>query len=209
MFHRYREGYRSAKLACDLVEKHGFIAYRAKAYRSMGIAALWTQPITTALDFNRAAVRAASETGDLTYACYSVDRSVLILLLRNDPLDVVWRESERSLDFVRKAGYGGVADNIVSMQRFIATMQGRTATFSTFSDAQFDEAAFEAQLTANRTAMMVFFYWIIKLKTRFLSGDYAEALAAADKAKALLWISAAHIHLLDYAYYTALTVAAL
>ena len=35
----------------------------------------------------------------------------------------------------------------MSQQRFIATMQGRTATFSTFSDAQFDEAAFEAQLT--------------------------------------------------------------
>ena len=28
-------------------------------------------------------------------------------------------------------------------------MQGRTATFSTFSDAQFDEAAFEAQLTGD------------------------------------------------------------
>src|ERR1700745_2917800 len=57
-FHRYQEGYRSAKLACDLVEKHGFIAYRAKAYRSMGIAALWTQPITTPLTFNRAAFAA-------------------------------------------------------------------------------------------------------------------------------------------------------
>jgi PAS domain S-box-containing protein len=209
VFHRYQEGYRSAKLACDLVEKRGFIAYRAKAYRSMGIAALWTQPITTALDFNRAAFRAASETGDLTYACYSVDRSILILLLRNDPLDAVWRESERGLDFVRKAGYGGVADNIMSQQRLIATMQGRPATFPPFSDAQFDEAAFEAQLTSNRTPMMVCFYWIIKLKTRFLSGDYAGALAAADKAKALLWVSATHIQLLDYFYYTALTVAAL
>jgi PAS domain S-box-containing protein len=209
VFHRYREGYRSARLACDLVEKHGFVAYRAKAYRSMGIAAVWTEPITTALDFNRAAFRAASETGDLTYACYSLDRSVLILLLRNDPLEAVWRESEKGLDFVRKAGYGGVADNIVSQQRFIAAMQGRNATFPPFSDAQFDEAAVEAQLVANRTAMMACFYWIIKLKTRFLSGDYAEALAAADKAKGLLWISAAHIQLLDYFYYTALTVAAL
>jgi PAS domain S-box-containing protein len=209
VFHRYREGYRSAKLACDLVEKHGFIAYRAKVYRAMGIAALWTQPIATALDFNRAAFRAASETGDLTYACYSVDRAVLILLLRNDPLDAVWRESESGLDFVQKAGYGGVAHNLVSQQRFIATMQGRTVAFPSFSDAQFDETAFEAQLMANRTAMMVFYYWILKLKTRLLSGDYVEALAAADKAKALLWISAAHIHLLDYFYYTALTVAAL
>jgi hypothetical protein len=137
VFHRYSEGYRFAKLACDLVEKHGFIAYQAKAYHSMGIIALWTQPITTPIDFNRAAIRTATETRDLTSACYSIDRIVTILLLRNDPLDVVWRESERGLDFVRKAGFHDMADAIVSQQRFIATMQSRTATFSTFSDAQF------------------------------------------------------------------------
>ncbi|HEY2210502.1 MAG TPA: serine/threonine-protein kinase PknK, partial [Bradyrhizobium sp.] len=209
VFHRYPEGYRSAKLACDLVEKHGFIAYRAKAYRSMGMAALWTQPITTALEFNRAAFRAASETGDLTYACYSVDRSVFILLLRNDPLDAVWGESERGLDFVRNAGYGGIADNIVSQRRFIATMLGRTATFSTFSDSQFDEAAFEAQLAADRMPVKICWYWILKLKARFLSGDYTEALAAADTAKPLLLATALQIQLLDYFYYAALTVAAL
>ena len=59
VFHRYSEGYRFAKLACDLVEKHGFIAYQAKVDHSMGLAALWTQPITTAIDFNRAAIRTA------------------------------------------------------------------------------------------------------------------------------------------------------
>ena len=52
-------------------------------------------------------------------------------------------------------------------------------------------------------------YWIRKLKARYLSGDYAEARAAADKAKALLWTSAVQLQLLDYFYYTALTVAAL
>ncbi len=87
-------------------------------------------------------------------------------------------------------------------------MQGRTASFSTFSDAQFDEAAFEAQLAGNCTPTTVCFYWILKLKARFLSGDYAEALASADKAKALLWASAIHIQRLDYFYYAALTVAA-
>ena len=108
------------------------------------------------------------------------------LLLRNDPLDVVWRESEMALDFARRAKYDDVADMIVSQQRFIATMQGRTATFSTFSDAQFDEATFEAQLTEGRMPMTICWYWILKLKARFLSGDYAEALAAADNAKPLL-----------------------
>jgi len=114
-----------------------------------------------------------------------------------------------ALEFVRKAGFRDIADIIRCQQRFIATMQGRTATFSTFSDAQFDGATFEAQLTADRMAMTTCFYWIVKLKARFLSGDYAEALTAADKAKALLWAIAAQIQLLDYYYYAALTVAAL
>jgi PAS domain S-box-containing protein len=88
-------------------------------------------------------------------------------------------------------------------------MQGRTATFSTFSDAQFDEVAFEAQLTGDRMPLMIFWYWMLKMKARFLSGDYTEALAAAGKVKPLLWTSAAQIQLLDYFYYTALTMAAL
>ena len=209
VFHRYSEGYRFTTLAHDLVEKHGFIAYRAKVHYQMGTVSLWTQPIATAIDFNLAAFRTAMETGDLTHACYSMAQGVSNLLLRNDPLDAVWRESERGLDFVRKARFRDIEEMFVSQQRFIAAMQGRTATFSTFSGAQFDEAAFEAQLMGERLPTMMCWYWILKLKARFLSGDYAEAFAAADKAKALLWASAAYIQLLDYFYYTALTVAAL
>jgi PAS domain S-box-containing protein len=208
-FHRYREGYRFAQLACDVVEKHHFIAYQAKVYHAMGWVALWTQPIATAIDFNRAAFRAASETGDLTYASLSLFQSFTGLLLRNDPLDAVWRESEKSLDFAGKAKFRRAADLIVSQQRFIATMLGRTTTFSTFSDAQFDEATFEAQLTGEQMSLMIAWYWILKLKARFLAGEYAEALAAVDKAKTVLWASPAHIQLLDYFYYTALTVAVL
>jgi len=88
-------------------------------------------------------------------------------------------------------------------------MQGRTATLSTFSDTQFDEAVFEAQLTEDRMPLMVCWYWISKLKARFLSGDYAEALAAADKAKALLGGALGSVVLVDYYCYSALTVAAL
>ena len=209
VFHRYQEGYRFAKLACDLVERHSFFAYQAKVYYVMGMVATWTQPIATAIDFERMTLRSAIEAGDLGYACHSTYQTVGILLLRNDPLDAVWRESESRLDLVRKARFGEVTDIIVSQQRFIVAMQGRTASFSTFSDAQFDGAAFEAHLTTDRMALTVCLYWILKLKARFLSGDYAEALVAAGKAKALLRATTVHVQQLDYFYYTALTVAAL
>jgi hypothetical protein len=147
------------------VERHDLIADRATAYHVMGLVSLWTQPVTTGIEFNRAAFRAARETEGVAMACYSMYHIIDDLLVRNDPLDEVWAESERGLDFVANAKFLDVADIIRGQQRFIATMRGRTASFSTFTDAQFDEAAFEARLTPDRSATMVCLYWIVKLKT--------------------------------------------
>src|SRR5882757_9625720 len=158
-FHRYTDGYRFVKLACDLVEKHDFIAYKAKIYHAMGNVAVWTQSIGSAIDFMRATFGTAIETGDLAFACYGMPQPIVGFLLRNDTLDAAWRESEMALDFARKTKYRDVVDIIQSQQRFIATMQGRTETFSTFNDAQFDEATFEAQMTGDRMALMIFWYW--------------------------------------------------
>jgi PAS domain S-box-containing protein len=210
VFHRHAEGYRFAKLACDLVGKHGFIAYQATVYNSMGSVAFWTQPIASAIEFTRTAVRAAIEMGDSTYPCFGMFQSVNGRLLRNDPLDAVWRESQMAIDAAREAKFGDAEGVFRCQQRFIATMQGRTATFSTFSDAQFDEVTFETQLTPDRMPLLICWYWILKLKARFLSGDYAEALAAADKTKPFLAGAAGlPIQRLDYFLYAALTVAAL
>jgi predicted ATPase/signal transduction histidine kinase/GAF domain-containing protein/CheY-like chemotaxis protein len=208
-FHRYGEGYRLARLACDLVERHAFTAYETKVYHAMGLAAFWTEPITSVIELRRAATRTATERGDLTFACYGMHQSITLLLVRNDPLDAVWRESEMALGFARTAKFRDVVDLIVSQQRFIALMQGRDATFSTSGEERFDEAAFEAQLTATQTPTVICLHWIRKLKSRYLSGDYAEAQVAADKANALLSSSAVQLQLLDYFYYAALTVAAL
>ena len=207
-FHRYREGYLLAKLARDLVEKHGFTAYDMKVYHAMGLAAFWAEPITSVIELRRVSTRIATERGDLTFACYGMHQTITYLLIRNDGLDAVWRESEMALDFARTAKFRDVVDLILRQQRFIASMQGRDAASSRFSVEQFDEAAFEAQLTAAQTPTVVCLYWIFELKGRYLSGDHAEAQAAADKAKALLSTSAVQLQLLDYLYYGALAVAA-
>ncbi len=207
-FHRYHDGHRFAKLACDLVEKHGFVAHQAQINFSMGMVAFWTHPLANVIDLHRTAIRSATETGAVTFACYSMFHLVAALLLRNEPLDEVWRESQKCLAFVRKARYDDIADIIVGQQRFIATMQGQTATFSTFSDSQFDETQFEAQLTTDRMPTMVWFYWVLKMKARYHSGDFTEALEAADKAKSLMWAAAGQTPLLDYYCYSALAVMA-
>ncbi|HXO68672.1 MAG TPA: AAA family ATPase, partial [Bradyrhizobium sp.] len=207
-FRRYAEGYQFGKLACDLVEKHEFAAYKAKMCLTMEMIVLWSEPIATALDYIRQAHRAATETGDLGRACYSCNHAITDRLTRGDPLNDVWDETEQGLDFVRKSRFRDVADILVSQQRFIRNMRGETTTFSTFSSEDFDEAAFEAGLNEDRMRALVCWYWILKLQARFLSGDYEVAIAAAETAKELLWSSDAHIQLLDYYLYSALAVAA-
>jgi signal transduction histidine kinase len=207
-FHRYSEGYRFGKLGVDLVEKHGLNAYKAKVYLPVAWTALWTQPVTTALDFVVAAFRAAVETGDLTYACYCCDWAVTELLARGDHLDEVWRESEKSLDFVRRAKSHDYVDRAVSQQWFIQSLRGPAPAFFTFGDSQFDESTFEA-LLINDDSTIVCWYWILKLQARFILGDYEAALAAASQANPLLPAATGCIQLLDYHYYAALTITAL
>ena len=206
----YRDGYLFGKLGVELVEKNEFIAYRAKVYFTTALAAVWTQPVSTVIELLRAALRAGVETGDPVYVSYCYDLLVANLVIRGDHLDEVWQQSEKGLDFRRQVKYLGT-ESMVSEQQFIRCMQGRTATFSSFSDAHFDETVFEEHLTAEAAQMatVTCWYWILKLQAWFVSGHYEAAVAAAERTKPVLWASVGCLQLLDYHYYSALTIAVL
>ena len=205
-FNRYHEGYRFAKLARSLFDKYG--PNEAKSYVCMEQVSLWTQPITTAIEFVRLAFRTCINNHDLTYACFCCNHLVTDLLLQGVDLEEVWRESQKGLEFVLKVGLHDTADVIVSQQRFILNMRGETAAFSSFNDAQFEEEEFEAQLTEDRMPHLICYYWILKLQARFISGDFDAAISAAQKAKPLLWSAEFLIESVSYHFYSALTIAA-
>jgi PAS domain S-box-containing protein len=207
-FQRYDDGYRFAKLACDLVEKHGFASYKAKVYLAMEMVVLWTKPIEFGIELIRAALSAGKASGDISYTCYSCMHLITDLLTQGAHLDKVWEESETCLSFIRESKYRDAGDILINQQQFIRRMRGQTATFSTFSDENFDEASFENQLTEDRMTVMVSRYWILKVQACFLSGDYQLGLAALEKAKKIHWSSEAFFQSLDYHLYAALTLAA-
>ncbi len=207
VFHRYEDGFRFGTLARDVAERYGFVG--AKAYFAMEVACVWSRPIQTAIDFIRLTFRVATETSDLSYACYSAFRLVTDLLLQGAHLDEVWAESQRGLAFVRRVKFRDPADIMLSQQLLIQNLRGETDAFSTFSSGLFREEEFEAQLTKERMPTLVCWYWILKLQARFISGDFEIARAAADKAEALIWATEAFIQSTNYSYYRALTFAAL
>ncbi|HVE23138.1 MAG TPA: AAA family ATPase [Acidocella sp.] len=207
-FERFDEGYRFGKLALDLAETRGFVVDRARVCYAMGLLVSWIEPLPSSIDLFRIAFRTGAEAGDHSFANFSAGQVVMRLILTGTALDEAWRESETFMEFAKQTGFRDGRDLIISQQRFLAALRGQTARLSTFSDARFDETVFEADLTADRMTTMVCWYWILKLGVLFLAGEYDAAQEAAERIRPLLWATPGEIQLLDYHFYTALTLAA-
>jgi predicted ATPase len=211
--HRYAEGFRFCQISCDLADKYEFTFYKARSRVALANSTVATQPLGASVAHMHEAYRIAVEHGDFAMACNTWSHTVLAMIAQGIPLEHARREADKAYDFVRQVRYRDMVDVIVIYRRFIANMQGRTASFSTFNGTgtdgdSFDEAAFVAALEG-RTPMMALRYWLLKMQARYLAGDRADALAAARQAKALLWASSGIlILLLDYYYYGALVIAA-
>ena len=203
-FHRWHDAYRFGQLACALVEKHCLITKKAMIYYCAGLLAYTTQPLSTALEFIQASVRAAIETDDLFIASFNYMIQLEFMFRAGTPLNDLLRASEKSLAFTRQVRLRDGEDVITTYRQYFAALQGQTVALSRFSDATFDEDAFERQLTKGRMAVVPDTYWAFKMEACFLAGDYATALSGAAEIEPVpeyFWFSSYH-------YYSALTMAA-
>ncbi|MBW8830678.1 MAG: AAA family ATPase [Burkholderiales bacterium] len=209
VFNRYPDGRRFTDTAAALARRHGFNEHPARILHAVGMVAFWNRPASSAIEAMRVAARAADDSGDLVFACYSRALVVAGLLLRGDALDTLRQEAAQNVDFVHKACSGDMEELVRDQQRFIDALQGRTVALDSFTDASFDDAAFEAGLGPQRLPSMVCFHWILKLQLHFLAGEFPAAQAAAERARPLLHTAMAQIQFLDYHFFGALTLAAL
>ena len=84
--------------------------------------------------------------------------------------------------------FGLISDLITAQLRLIRMLRGLTPDFTSFNDAEFDEARFEQHLESNPAlAIAASRYWIRKLQACVYAGDCASAVAAASNVAPLLW----------------------
>ncbi len=228
LFHRYHDGTRFGKLACRLVDKNGFEAFKAKVFFCAQKAMIWTEPIHSVITVVRHGIEVGVVTHDLPYASFGSFHLITGLLLQGLPLDELWNELQRCLDFVSKVKIGNLITILTSYQRFVLSLREQTKAFSSFSDAEFSEETLEAGLAANpvepyarrfaATQEARCHYWILKLQALFILNEHVAAAEAAKQAKALLWPAEhpeetvthhAYVQIVDYYYYAALTASAL
>jgi PAS domain S-box-containing protein len=212
-FNRFWEGLQFSQLAVDLVEKRGLTRFKARAYAIYGALSMpWIGPLREGIDVLRRAFAAALDTGDPVNACYARNYGLAILLISGAPLTQVQQEAEDALRFSQGTGFGLFAGDITVQLQLVRVLRGLTPHQASFSDAGFDEAAFERGLEGHSVrspgAYQACRYWIRKLQACYLAGDIAGALQAADRARPTFSMVAETIEASGFHLYGALALAA-
>ena len=207
-FNRYQEGQAFGRLACALVERYDLTAFRSRIIFLMEMINYWTQPLSRTQEPLRRAFQLALQASEFQLACYCCTNILADRLAVGHHLEEVHQESVALLAFVRKAGFRDMQHILHHIQRHVQQLRGLSRSFGSLSGDDFDEEAFEATLSPERMSTMRCFYWILKMRSRFLCGAYAEAREAGARAAELLWAVPVQIQLLDFHLFRALALAA-
>ncbi|WP_224365645.1 trifunctional serine/threonine-protein kinase/ATP-binding protein/sensor histidine kinase [Hyalangium versicolor] len=207
-FKRYKEGYAFGVLARDLVERYNLAAYRGRALFCLGLLSFFTRPLAEAQELILSSYHHSLLASDYPTACYCCVHSANNRLAMGHHLDEVYEESVDRRAFMSKGGFVGVQEILHYLQRYVQQLRGLTPSFTSMNGGDFTEESFEAGLTPAHMHLMQGWYWITKMQSRFMCGDFEEARRASEKAGGFLWCFTSLLTLLDYHFYRALILAA-
>ncbi|MET0401994.1 MAG: ATP-binding protein, partial [Cystobacter sp.] len=207
-YRQYREGYAFGMLAREFLDRHNLSAQRPKVLFSLQFISYWAQPLGATRDLALEGFHTALQQGELQVASYCGLGLTMNRLAMGDNLDDVYQEAIARGDFARKSGAIDARELILVHRSYVQQMRGRSRAFNTLDSEEFDEESFEAALPSPRSSGQKCTYWITRLKSRYMCGDYHAALAAADIVADLLWIMKGSINILDFHLYRALSLAA-
>nr|AWM06134.1 PAS domain S-box protein [Bradyrhizobium symbiodeficiens] len=209
-FGDYEAGIRFGRVGLDLVEKRELKRFQARIYFNFGSLVIpWTRHVRGGREMLRLALKTANQTGDLNFEAYCYAHLNTNLLAAGDPLEEVQHEAERGLAFAVRMRFRLAIDRIRTQLGLIRSLRGLTPVFGTFDEEGFDEHSFEQELTTRPDlALAEGWYWIRKLQSRLIAGDYTAALEASMRAERFLWTSPSMFETAEYSFLAALAHAA-
>ncbi|RKE35724.1 putative ATPase [Paraburkholderia sp. BL23I1N1] len=208
-FGRYAQGFEFARLARTLVEERGYRAAATSTLVALDQVAVWTQPLSYVLECARAAFESARPSGDLTMSCYSCNHIVSDLLILGAPLEQVDKEIDLGLSFARRVRFKDVEHILELQKRFVHSLTGGPGLPGNFGFVVDGKVTFDADLLDTQMTTLRFWIWLFKGVSCYFHGDYQNARYCLAVAGELKWGTPAHIHLLDYHFYSALNLAKL
>ncbi|MFW0880037.1 trifunctional serine/threonine-protein kinase/ATP-binding protein/sensor histidine kinase [Cronobacter dublinensis] len=203
----YRLGFEYGTLARELVTRYGYSAFEAKTLLALDQLSVWTQPLSFTVECARACFTTAVTHGDMTVACFAACHQIINFLSRGDHLDGVLTSIERGLAFVRKTRFQDVESILLIQRHYVEHLRTPADTPWRADDVFPDDLLPPVSPQApERLSTLGFWFGLYRAMAHFACGDYAQAAQRLEQAGTLAWSAPGHIHLLDFHFYSALSL---
>ncbi|QQS46913.1 MAG: AAA family ATPase [Acidobacteriota bacterium] len=207
---RYRTGAEFGKLALDLVEKHDNRKQRAEVLFLNGyFGNSWLKPASEAERLWDRAYSAGLESGDLFHTGCASCATVMSRFMRGVPLTEVWDESDKYLEFLRRANLREPLGALQAVRQAVRCLRGETRGHDSFETDDFDEESFIESLGGYGSRHFAHYYFIVRMQCLYLAGEYEQALAMAEAGEAYQSDSRGMLHSAEQICQHALILAAI
>ncbi len=209
VFEDFDSGFEFGRTAIRLAERLDS-SYLPRAYYSFAtLINHWKKHAKVSLDYGNKAYQGALETGDIFCAGYCAANIPFMMLAQGVPLDRVYRDCKKYLDFAERIRYTRGMDTIMMCRQVIKCLQGLTREAGGLSDQNFVEGEFKKKVAAYPNKIVLNYYQINKARCLFLFEDYQAALDISRESDKVIAVSMGTLLVATHYFYYALTLCAL
>lgn len=204
-----RSGWSFGRLSLALLEKFDNQQQKAEVNFVNGyFATSWIKPAIEAEEHYRVAYQSGIDTGDIFHASCGCTGIVQGMFMRGAPMNNVLSSIERFMSFLVRMKSKGNIGTLVSARQAIYNLRGETHTPHSFTDHEFDEDAFIAEVDDYSPGQFVQLFYINKMQCLYLWGSYERGVEMAHRSASYLKSSTGMLHSAEHYFFEALLHAA-
>jgi predicted ATPase/signal transduction histidine kinase len=209
-FQDYELGDHLGRLAIDLNEKLGQLESHSKIllYYGAGIC-FWRHPMREAIGYNRQGLALALESGDLNFAVYHIQSTVIFQFACGIPLEEIENECDRHFDFIKESKDRGAINYLTSLRQSIKCLRGETKNHLSLDDEVFVESHHLQQLLHDDVKTVLLRHYVLKLQLSYIMEDLEGAWEMAQRAIRIISHHAGTVVYTEFLFYRALIMMAL
>ena len=199
-----------AKIGMRMLERqspgtHRAIAYFVSAYFNRH----WYQPARKNIDSFKRAYRQALKSGDISYACHSINGMSMVHLFLGDNLDMINAHHKRYETFIRNSRSPFNVSTYLAIQQFYRGLKGYTFSPVSLNEPGYDMTAEFAVAVEGGNLLLQFFLLLFQLKLFVIYRQWDNAVAVAERIRAKNYQPVGTLILTEYYFFSFLSAIAL
>jgi predicted ATPase len=205
----HKTGHEFGKLSLALVDRFGNEHQRPEVNFVIGyFGSSWLRPAPEAEQLWQVTHDVGLRVGDLFHTGCACCATILSWWMRGVPFAEIERQAASHRDFLERAHLREPLGAIRAVSQAMRNLQGLTRERTSFTDSDFDETAFRGQVAGFGSRHFAHYYFVLRMQTLYLWGEYEKALTAADASVAYLGDSPGMLHSAEHHFFHALILAA-